>query len=706
VTIWQRRARLVIAAFGVVFAVFVARELKRRDPLAVVKPSPRIEPGAVVETHKGTTTQFNFNREDVSISYENQLVYEDGSSKLQGVRVAFDEKNGSRTFTITGKEGRLGKGATTMVLDGAVKLEGSDGTTVLTEHASYAESDGVVRAPGPVEMMRGRTHATGVGLTWAKTPDVLTIMDQAVVRITPEKPTDSLSDITAGTAVFARHDNYVRFERAVRMERGGQVTEAETVLMTLNADGKRVETVELNEHARITATKVTAGGLQGMSGRQMNLRYAEDGETLQHAVIAGDASIQIAGEAGQQGRQIVATTVDIALAPDGSTPTAMIGRENVQLTFPPEPGKGGRTIRSASLDARGEAGKGLTRAVFSGGVQYRERGSENERAVNSGTLDVGLKPGLSAIEDARFSQAVKFEEGKMSAQASAVRYDPDKGTLALSGKEPGMATPHAVTEQIVVDAVSIDVTLEGPKLKANGNVRSTLKPASNKPGEPANDVKMPAMLKQDQPVIVVAAGMDYDGTISKGTYTGQAQLVQGQTSIKGESIVVDNKAGNLAATGGVITTTILDQSGKEANKESQKDRSPSTATAADFKYDDASRRMIYTKDAHMSGPDGDMTAARIELFLKPSGDELERAEAYEGVVLREQSRETKGSKLVYTTDNETYVVTGTPVKIVDQCQRETIGRTLTFNKGADSIVVDGNSQIRTQTKGGNGNCSS
>jgi lipopolysaccharide export system protein LptA len=116
--------------------------------------------------------------------------------------------------------------------------------------------------------------------------------------------------------------------------------------------------------------------------------------------------------------------------------------------------------------------------------------------------------------------------------------------------------------------------------------------------------------------------------------------------------------------------------------------------------------MTYTKDAHMSGPDGDMTAVRIELFLKPSGDELERAEAYETVVLRENSRETKGSKLIYTTADETYVVTGSPVKVVDQCQRETIGRTLTFNKGADSIVVDGNAQIRTQTKGGNGNCSS
>jgi hypothetical protein len=31
---------------------------------------------------------------------------------------------------------------------------------VLTEHASYTETDAVVRAPGPVDVTRGRTHAT------------------------------------------------------------------------------------------------------------------------------------------------------------------------------------------------------------------------------------------------------------------------------------------------------------------------------------------------------------------------------------------------------------------------------------------------------------------------------------------------------------------------------------------------------------------
>ena len=107
---------------------------------------------------------------------------------------------------------------------------------------------------------------------------------------------------------------------------------------------------------------MTPGGLQALSGREMNLKYAPDGESLQHALIAGDASIQIAGRDGKPGRQIVATTIDIALAPDGTTPTALVGRENVQLTFPPEPGAAGRTIqRRDPRRARG-AGQGADRA--------------------------------------------------------------------------------------------------------------------------------------------------------------------------------------------------------------------------------------------------------------------------------------------------------------------------------------------------------
>ena len=62
---WQRNARLVIAVFGVAFAVFVAREWKRRDPPPAVKPTLRTDPKALVEVTAGRTTHLNGAREDV-----------------------------------------------------------------------------------------------------------------------------------------------------------------------------------------------------------------------------------------------------------------------------------------------------------------------------------------------------------------------------------------------------------------------------------------------------------------------------------------------------------------------------------------------------------------------------------------------------------------------------------------------------------------
>jgi lipopolysaccharide export system protein LptA len=94
-----------------------------------------------------------------------------------------------------------------------------------------------------------------------------------------------------------------------------------------------------------------------------------------------------------------------------------------------------------------------------------------------------------------------------------------------------------------------------------------------------------------------------------------------------------------------------------------------------------------------------MTADKIELYLKPSGDELDRAEAYDNVTLRDQNRTTTGKRLTFTTEDERYVVTGAPVKVLDECKRETTGRTLTYLKSSETITIDGNEQTRTQTKG-------
>ena len=678
------------------FAVVLARQWKPRQPPPASTPSVRCDPGAAVEVAGGRLERFKSSRQDVSVEFQRQSMYTDGSMKLFGVTIVADEKDGKGTFTATGKEADVGPDASTIVLNGDVQLVSSE-IRARTDHATFSKSDNTVRAPGPVQLTEGRTSARGVGMTLDRERDVLTILDQAAVRIEPDQSGGSVTEITSGSATFQRRERIRQFDKTVHIQRGGQAIEAEMAVAHLSEDEKRIEMIELRGGATITTAHASPGALESLSGRDITLTYAPDGEALQHIVIASNASVQVAGETGKARREIVAGMMDIAVAADGSTPTALIARDAVRLTIPPDGVLPGRTIQSATLDAKGEPGRGLTRAVFGGGIQYRERGSTVNRAASSATLDVGLARGMSAIEDAKFTRTVRFEEGKMTAVAAAAHYDVDKGTLALTGSEPGAPVPRVVTDQIAVDAAHIDVTLDGPKVKADATgtakVKSVLR-ADEK------TTKMPSMLKQDQPVNVTATSLDYDGTASKTTYTGAAQLWQGDTSIKGDAIAIDGKSGDLTASA-VTSATMLEQT----NKEKKKERVRSIATAKELVYEDAPRRLTYTGEAHMSSPDGDMTAEKIELYLKPSGDELDRAEGYENVTLREQNRKTTGTRMTYTTADERYVIVGAPVKIVDECERETTGKTLTFLKATDSIVVDGNQQTRTQTKGG-GKCPS
>src|SRR6185503_1616074 len=173
-----------------------------------------------------------------------------GNNKMLGVTVVTTEKSGKRTFTINANEGQIGRDESTIALDGNVRLVSSDGTTAATEHATYTTADGIVRAPGPVEYAHGRTKGNGIGMLWNKTDDVLTIVDKAVVHIAPDERGAGSADITSGTATFARRDKYVRFERAVRIHRGTQLTEAETAVAYLTEDENNIETLELKENAR------------------------------------------------------------------------------------------------------------------------------------------------------------------------------------------------------------------------------------------------------------------------------------------------------------------------------------------------------------------------------------------------------------------------------------------------------------------------
>ncbi|MBA2354592.1 MAG: hypothetical protein H0V80_07995, partial [Acidobacteria bacterium] len=203
--------------------------------------------------------------------------------------------------------------------------------------------------------------------------------------------------------------------------------------------------------------------------------------------------------------------------------------------------------------------------------------------------------------------------------------------------------------------------------------------------------------RADQPVNVSAARLERKAAAA--VYSGDAQIWQAATSIKGDTLTLAEDSGNLLAVGKVRTVLELEEKNEATGAT---ERNMTTGTANALEYVDTDRTAILRENARLvSTRDGDLRGNRIELFLVEGGRELERMEAYEAVTLRTETRHGVGARLTYFAKDGRYVMGGTPVVVLEQFPnecRETTGRRLTFFRTSDVISVDGNQSTRTQGK--------
>ena len=682
---------LAVGVIGLVGYTLRPREA-RVAPAAVEKMPPK----ATVVTIGGDAIQLKGSSQDLRIEFERQELYEDGQTKLFVVRINVDNRGG-RNFTITGKEMFLGKDQSSFDVAGDVKLQTSDGLTAYGQSANYTEAEKIVKVSGPVKFARGRMSGTGVGFTYDEQRDTLWILDQAVVHFAAEKGAGA-SDLTAGGFGFARKDRYMRLERTMHMERDGQITDANEATVTLFPDRDESDYIELRGNSRVTGG-AGMGLLKSLSATDMNLDYREDGRSLQHATLAGQADIQLATKGASPGQRLQASNMEIALATDGSV-SNLAARDKVEVTLPATADTAARTIKSNALSAAG-ASQGLNTMNFSEGVAYEEAATKGQgvRSARSRTLDASLDPAAGTLKRADFKTAFHFEDGAMSASSANATYRITEGQLELRGRE-GNAAPQIKDESLTIDADQIDVTLSPRKMVAAGKVQSVLQPSKNPAGN-APAAKRPGLLQDKDPVNVIADKLTYDEASRKGEYTGQARLFQGETQINGDSITLDETKGDLIVTGKVITTLLI----AEKNAKPGEKTAPMVGRAGSFTYTDQTRRAVYKTTATLVGSQSDLRADTIDLFLAPAENTLERLEATTAVTATVDKRVVTGTKLSYLPVEDKYVVLGAPVKMIDADCQETTGKTLTFFKSSDRVVVDGNEEIRTQAKSG-GKCPS
>jgi len=702
---WQRVARFGLALFAVGFAGVLWHLKGERAVQAPVQSVERIDPKAVSEIRGGDVIQVKGEKRDIRVEFGSQVLYSDGKTKLTAFK-AFIDNRGGRSLEIGGDEAMVGAERSSYDVKGNVTLKTSDGLTATTPSVTFTEAEGILRGPGPVQFKRERVSGSGVGFTYDRNLDRLWLLDQAVINVAPEGDTGAML-VTAGFAGYSRAERYMRFERGVHMDRQGQIMEADTSTIFMLKDRDEPENVELRGNSRIYGASGSSS-LQTMRAQDITLHYGPDGRTLEHALLVGDSSVQLAGPNGTAGQQLLAATIDTALAPDGAV-TKLVGREQVRVSLPASADAPPRTITAPQVDGTGQAGRGLTSMVFDNGVEFCEDGRKDAppatspiddriRACQEARKTGGARTARArkmtaalseqgSVDSADFVGGFRFEEGRMTATSADAQYQVAKGAVEL--KNGPDSRPKVADERVTVDADKIDVTLSPRVLVASGTVRSELAAGRKREGQRGN-----TLLSEKESVIITADDLRFEEASGRGSYKGQAHLFQASgTSIRGDEIAMNEDDGTLTATGNVVS--VLPIAGKESGSGSP----TSIARAGDFKFEDAKRRALFTKQAQLDGIQGNLHADRIELFLGATDNALERLEAQTTVEIVLDKRKATGQHLTYHPVDEKYVLTGSPVRLTQECQEST-GRTLTFYKASDRIQVDGNEEVRVQTKGG------
>ncbi|MEE2966012.1 MAG: LptA/OstA family protein [Acidobacteriota bacterium] len=734
--------RLVLVLGLVAFGTVVSLGVRERVEPAAAPGVDRDDPKALAEIRGAQVTQAAGELKDYTYNAGLQQLYEDGSLRLSnGFRVDVPEQADRDGFLVTGGEARVDADQDRFVFTRAesagddavgdptapVLIRVSDGLGAETDTAIYSRQDGTVSMPGATTLRRMGMTAVGHPVAVDTNRSLATLDGEAHVSLAGDDGRATL-DIWSNLAVLAHDDGYMNFDGGTRVSTGTQFLEADHTTAHFGADETALERLELHEHARIYIPTPAPGALREMLARDMTLAFEDTTRVLEQAILSGDTVIELAGVETATGAQIRAGTMKVTMSTDGTDVAALEAHDGVVLALPDSADGASQEIRATGLVSQGTPETGLNNVQFTEAVEYREQraatatGRAVSRVIRADRLEAGVKPGLSGLLTAQFLGNVRFEEDDRTATADEVFYDVIGGIVTLNTVGEAGRGPTVTDDGIRIEASTLTLSVDGWAIEATDDVRSELTPETA-PTDGATGVTestLPALLDSAQQTFATAGGLTYDPDVGQAAYTGGARLWQGETSFAGDTVSLDDQTGGLSASG-TVTTTIQLVRFHESTGESAV--SLTRVAADEFLYDEAARQATYDGKAVLLSDAGDMKADRIDVFLQADGRTLDRFEATGNVKLLLEGRWATGDLLVYDELTGRYDMEGAPVQIVEEVEPEEPavaappprrgapppvpscstmeGRKLTFYRSDDTVTVDGQQVLRTESKSGN-----
>ena len=313
-----------------------------------------------------------------------------------------------------------------------------------------------------------------------------------------------------------------------------------------------------------------------------------------------------------------------------------------------------------------------------------------ERVSTSDSIDGYFRP-RTGIEALLQTGHFTYQAGTQQAFADRARYTPADRILVLNGG------PRILDSGMATTAHTIKLNRATGDGFADGGVKTTYSDLKAQPDG--------ALLASSDPIHVTADSMTAHHSPSTATYKGNARLWQDANMVEAPTIqfqkdqriiVADSSSQQKVST--ALTST--DKSGKTT---------PIHITSDHLVYHDSERAANYQGDVLARGPDMTLTSSEMEVFFAPASQSpekrapagtpanLQKIIASGAVVVAQPNRHATGDKLVYTSEDDRFILTGGPPSIFDAERGKITGVSLTLFRRDDRVIVDGNSSLPAVT---------
>lgn len=305
---------------------------------------------------------------------------------------------------------------------------------------------------------------------------------------------------------------------------------------------------------------------------------------------------------------------------------------------------------------------------------------------------------------------VQIQEDQRSATADRATYNQTADTMALYGDVRYKDTSSGST----LTSNSLTLNRATGETTADGNVKTTYakqKSNQNTP-EKAQQQTSGAMLTPSQPVHVTSEQMVAKSSTGASRFSGAARLWQSGNIVQAPVIDFNRKERTLdaQAQGNARVSTVFvqaDQIGKQV---------PVEVTADHLHYDDDQQKAVFDGAIVLKSADSTLRADKAIVTLQgmnqqppapkkqasKAPSQVQSIDATGNIRLQQPGRRAVGSRLVYTTEEEKFVLTGTPASppsIFDAEHGQVTGVSLTFFNRDDRVLVDSsNSMSITETR--------